>query len=49
MEFKSEDGTLSKLQRVMLDDLEADGYKVAVPRSVDEAKRILLSYLGEDQ
>lgn len=47
MEFKTEGGTLSKLQRIMLDELEAQGYLVAVPRSVEQAKRILLGYLGE--
>lgn len=47
MEFKSETGTLSKLQKIMLTELEAQGYKIAVPRSVDEAKRILLEYLDE--
>ena len=47
MEFKSETGTLSKLQKIMLDELEAQGYAIAVPRSVEEAKHALLKYLGE--
>jgi hypothetical protein len=47
MEFKTPGGKLSPLQQMMLTELEAQGYAVAVPRSVEEAKELLLGYLGE--
>jgi hypothetical protein len=47
MEFKSEHGELSKLQQIILTELQAQGYMIAIPRSVEDAQKILLSYLGE--
>ena len=49
MEFKTPGGKLSPLQQMMLTELEAQGYAVAVPRSVEEAKQLLLAYLGESE
>jgi hypothetical protein len=47
MEFKSEHGELSKLQQIILTELQAQGYMIAIPRSVEDAQKILLNYLGE--
>lgn len=46
IEMKTSKGQLSKEQRHMLRDLDAEGYKVAVCRTWLEAQNMILEYLG---
>ena len=49
IEFKTDTGTVSTMQRKYLEALEAQGYKIIVPRSFEEARNAVLEYLGETE
>jgi hypothetical protein len=49
IEMKSDTGSTSKEQKEWLAHFEAQGWRVEVARSAQEARTILCSYLGIDQ
>ncbi len=46
IEFKSPTGILSAEQRTFLKDVEAQGYFTAVVRTEEDARRVIMEYLG---
>jgi len=46
IELKTQDGSLSKEQRAVIDELEFQGYKAVVCRSIDEAIEIIDKYFN---
>ena len=47
IELKSPTGSLSKTQKVVMPQLEASGYKVAICRTIDEFMAVCREYLSE--
>lgn len=47
VEMKTPEGVLSKAQKIMLPELERQGFRTAVCRTVEEAQRVIREYLTQ--
>ena len=48
LEFKTKQGTVSKVQKKVIEKLQLEGYCVKVVRSADEAWDTMMNYLAEE-